>query len=70
MTDRNHFNKPGGNNQHYRTPEYVADYFGISLSYVRQRIRKGTLPYIKVGRHYRLDVLEVEEVFKRETECA
>ena len=46
--------------QRYLTVREAALYIGVSEAGMRQRIHRGTIPFIRDGRNIRLDVHELD----------
>lgn len=42
----------------YQTPKAAAYLTGLSLWYIREGCKAGTIPHIRVGRDYRVDMLQ------------
>ena len=41
---------------------------GLSLWYIREGCTAGTIPHIRVGRDYRIDMQQLREQLKRESQ--
>ena len=46
----------------YLTPKEIADIFGVDRNSVTQRIQRGTIPAVKIGREYWIPQEEVEKI--------
>jgi len=49
-----------GKSEHWVSLEDIAGHLGISKDTVRGWIKKGTIPYHKVGRQYKFRISEVD----------
>lgn len=52
----------------YQTPRAAAYLTGLSLWYIREGCKAGTIPHIRVGRDYRIDMQQLREQLKRESQ--
>jgi excisionase family DNA binding protein len=50
--------------QNYIDIKLVAEHFGMSVSSIRNLIRKNEIPYIKIGNVYRFNLEEIKNSFK------
>jgi excisionase family DNA binding protein len=52
----------------YSTIEQVATHYQVSVSTVRAWIRRGLIPYMKIGGVYRMKISELDAAFKKRAE--